>query len=99
MKILKCSSNTLRLKLSSYNQNSNIILVFHDCVSSQCDGCLNLDNPSNAGLDKIVKDLDQLYVGTYDSDMSRADFWALAAIKSLEVTAQRANGGSCTFGA
>jgi len=73
-------------------------LIFHDCVSSQCDGCLNLDNDSNAGLDGIVSDLDQLFVGIYDSEMSRADFWALAAIKSLELTAQRANGGSCTFG-
>ena len=78
---------------------SNTILVFHDCVSNQCDGCLNLDNASNAGLDEIISDLDDIFVGTYDSDMSRADFWALAAIKSLEVTAQRANGGSCTFGA
>jgi len=47
-------------------------LIFHDCVSSQCDGCLNLDNASNAGLDGIISDLDQLYVGIYDSDMSRA---------------------------
>ena len=70
-----------------------MILVFHDCVSSQCDGCLNLDNDSNAGLDGIVSELDQLFVGIYDSEMSRADFWALAAIKSLELTAQRANGG------
>ena len=90
--------------MTVYSLNTNhqlsyyLIPVFHDCVSSQCDGCLNLDNASNAGLDGIISDLDQLYVGIYDSDMSRADFWALAAVKALELTAQRANGGRCTFG-
>ena len=84
--------------LDTNHQLGYHVPVFHDCVSSQCDGCLNLDNASNAGLDGIISELDQLYVGIYDSDMSRADFWALAAVKALEFTAQRANGGRCMFG-
>ena len=67
-------------------------------MSAQCDGCLNTDNDNNAGLAEPIAELDALYIGVYDSDMSRADFWALAAISAIEFTANRANGGRCTFG-
>ena len=48
-------------------------------------------------MDEVIDGLEVVYAD-YSTVMSRADFWALAAIKSLELTAQRANGGSCTFG-
>ena len=78
---------------------STSFLVFHDCVSGTCDGCINLDNDSNNGLSNIIGTLDDLYVGSYDDDMSRADFWALAAIAAIKAGSISANGGSsCTYG-
>lgn len=58
-------------------------LAFHDCVGN-CDGCINLDNHHNNGLANIITLLDTIYVGGYDAYMSRADFWALAGIASVE---------------
>ena len=29
-------------------------LSFHDCVSDQCDGCINLNNEDNAGKTHLV---------------------------------------------
>merc|ERR1711913_12658 len=53
-------------------------LSFHDCVGG-CDGCLNVNNHDNAGLADLVASLDTLYLAnSYDSLLSRADFWALA---------------------
>ena len=59
-------------------------LAFHDCVE-KCDGCLNLDNPSNGGLDSIFSEVNDVYDnGPYrDSGMSRADFIALAGITAV----------------
>ena len=37
-----------------------IRIGFHDCVGG-CDGCLNVDNDSNAGLSGIVSTLEDLY--------------------------------------
>ena len=37
-----------------------IRIGFHDCVGG-CDGCLNVDNDSNAGLSGIVATLEDLY--------------------------------------
>ena len=72
--------------------------AFHDCVSDSCDGCINRDNDSNAGLSDLIDNLDTAYVGTYDSEMSRADFWALAGITAIERMTRSANGGGCKFG-
>ena len=60
------------------------IPAFHDCVGNRCDGCINLANPSNNGLANVITYLDSLYVGTYDGDVSRADFWQLAGISAIE---------------
>ena len=74
-------------------------IVFHDCVSDQCDGCLNLDNPGNAGMSDIIDALDEIYLGkNYDSAMSRADFWSLTAISAIEMSRNRANDGPCNSG-
>ena len=72
--------------------------VFHDCVSDSCDGCINIDNDSNNGLSNSIENLDTLYLGTYDSLMSRADFWTLAAIAAIERGTRKANGEQCSFG-
>lgn len=52
-------------------------------------GCLDLDEPDNAGLGPIKASIDALYdANTYN--MSRADFWALAGVVALD----EANGPS-----
>lgn len=53
---------------------------FHTCFGLGCNGCLDLDNPDNAGFEKIYGILNELYDTTEISDvMSRADFWSLAS--------------------
>ena len=61
-----------------------LFTAFHDCVGNKCDGCINLSNPSNNGLTNVITYLDDMYVGTYDGDVSRADFWQLAGIAAIE---------------
>jgi hypothetical protein len=52
-------------------------LAFHDCTSAAgCDGCVNLDIHSNAGLAPAVIALESVYTGGgVNAIMSRADFW------------------------
>ena len=57
-----------------------------------------MDNDSNTGLEDIIEDLDEVYVGNYDDAMSRADFWALVAIEAVNNGVRKANGGRCNFG-
>ena len=66
-------------------------LTFHDCVGG-CDGCLNVDDPDNAGLESLVTDLEQVYQeeGLVDI-ISRADLWALLGIWAVEQTIARNN--------
>merc|ERR1712126_742847 len=35
-------------------------LTFHDCVGG-CDGCLNVNNPDNKGLEDLVEALETVY--------------------------------------
>merc|ERR1711915_1118620 len=66
-------------------------LSFHDCVGG-CDGCLNVDNPDNAGLADIVASLEEVYIDNgYDSVLSRADFWALAGVYAVDKTIELNN--------
>lgn len=57
-------------------------LGFHDCIGG-CDGCVNMLDLDNAGLDIPIEALNPI-VNTYESEseagLSRADIWALAAI-------------------
>ena len=71
-------------------------IVFHDCVSDACDGCIKLDQDSNAGLDDIVADLELLYP-TYSSEMSKADLWTLVAIKVRESQIENGTLGDSDF--
>ena len=66
-------------------------LAFHDCVGG-CDGCINVHNADNAGFASTIPRLEEVYLGRgFHREMSRADFWALAAIHGLERTLDNAN--------
>ena len=56
-------------------------VVFHDCVSG-CDGCINIDNPDNAGLDPAIVALNVTYVANYQH-MTIGDFWVVAAMGAI----------------
>ena len=64
-------------------------LGFHDCVGG-CDGCINLNNASNNGLTDIITFLEAIYA-SYNTVMSRADFWQLASITATEMGIDRNN--------
>lgn len=56
-------------------------LGFHDCVGG-CDGCVDMLNPDNAGLEVPITALDSI-VDEHENEelgFSRADIWALAAL-------------------
>ncbi|CAH1789719.1 unnamed protein product, partial [Owenia fusiformis] len=59
-------------------------LAFHDCVGG-CDGCIDLENGDNAGLEDYIKNLDDVYA-QFSRKLSRADFWQLAGITALAVS-------------
>lgn len=65
-------------------------LSFHDCVGG-CDGCVDLQNPENAGLFMPIVALGPICekepVGMIPAGagVSRADCWALAALTASEV--------------
>lgn len=56
-------------------------LGFHDCVGG-CDGCVDLGNPDNAGLEVAINALSSVVNNSKytEAGLSRADLWALAAI-------------------
>ena len=61
-------------------------LGFHHCVGG-CDGCLNLNNPDNFGLEDVIEQLENLYNGlNLSSVLSRADLWTIAAMFAVEKT-------------
>merc|ERR1719500_1655462 len=66
-------------------------LAFHDCVGG-CDGCLNVHNEANTGLQPFMKTLDNLYKAKqYANVLSRADFWALASVYAVRKTVELNN--------
>ena len=70
--------------LSSGGAAKALRLSFHDCVGG-CDGCLNLDDEDNAGLEDIVTSLEAVYADNNFSELlSRADFWAYTGILAVE---------------
>ena len=65
------------------------ISAFHDC-NGGCDGCVNLNNPSNAGLAGIIQELDKQYnAGGFS--ISKADFWALMGVAAIGAGVDNAN--------
>ena len=63
-------------------------LAFHDCVGG-CDGCVDLTNIDNAGLDIPMDALASIVSTWKSSDVSRADIWSLAAMVGSEMTQSR----------
>lgn len=58
-------------------------LGFHDCVGG-CDGCVDLTNLENKGLEVPITALDPV-VASYSRDgLTKADVWALAAMVGAE---------------
>ena len=63
---------------------------FHSCTGG-CDGCINLQDPDNGGLEKIYESYNALYddlipFSAEQLRMSRADFIALGGIVAVEYT-------------
>jgi hypothetical protein len=61
-------------------------LSFHDCVGG-CDGCIDLENPENFGLQRPIHAL-QPIVEQYanaETGVSRADIWALASFVGCDL--------------
>ena len=52
---------------------------FHDCVGG-CDGCININKDSNAGLETAIDIMEDVYATVIADgiDISRADLWAIA---------------------
>merc|ERR1719266_1926070 len=66
-------------------------LTFHDCVGG-CDGCLNVNDPDNAGLEDLVSDLEAVYQSEgLNTTISRADMWALLGIWAVQQTIDKSN--------
>jgi hypothetical protein len=65
-------------------------LIFHDCIGG-CDGCVDLTNPENFGLDKPIDALEDVFQqlgGAGDGGgrtVSRADIWALSATVAVDL--------------
>ncbi len=60
--------------------HNQLLAAFHDCVSTKCDGCVNLANPDNGGLEEPIDALESIYMpdgeeSDHSEAMSRADFW------------------------
>ena len=66
-------------------------LAFHDAAefdpgssdNLRSDGCVDLTNDGNAGLGPIIEQLDEMWM-PYCPQISRADFWVLAAKTAIE---------------
>ena len=69
-------------------------LAFHDCVGG-CDGCLNMDNDDNAGLEEPIEELEPL-VEFYANQLTRTDIWALSAVHFIDF-AREGFGPAFTF--
>ena len=74
------------MRRDSFWPPSLFVSGFHDCVGG-CDGCINLNDPDNNGLDIPIEALQDI-VGKYHATdgLSTADIWALAALTAAEVS-------------
>ena len=78
--------------LKFINQFNLEYTAFHDCVGDKCDGCINLNNAANNGLSDYMTWVEDIYTTEgYDSVLSRADFWQVAAIAATEMAITQNN--------
>ena len=89
------SVESIREEIRDLIRNNSVLapkflrLAFHDCVGG-CDGCVDMTDPDNAGLDIPIGALSGIVSTWKSSDISRADIWSLAAMVGSEMTqAQR----------
>jgi len=82
---IEAASNDIRALLNTDRDLGAkfVRLGFHMCVGGSCDGCVDMTNVDNRGLD-IPIDAIASIVSEYQSSLSRADIWALAALISSE---------------
>jgi len=66
---------------------------FHSCVGG-CDGCINLNEGDNSGLEDLHNALNVEYdnLNLAKLNISRADFWALAATVATEMAINKHEG-------
>ena len=65
-------------------------LAFHDCTGhGGFDGYIDIDKPMDTGLIRSIKILYGLYRTQYIKIVSRADFYALAAVVALEKATEK----------
>ncbi len=69
---------------------ASLRFAFHTCVGG-CDGCINMEDDLNLGLDEVYEPINELYSEIFpfsekQLELSRADFWALAGIVGVEYT-------------
>jgi len=85
--------NALRTVVRGPAVATTVRLAFHDCVGG-CNGCLNVDNPDNAGLEDLVGNLETAYTdNSLSALVSRADFWAYAGIYAVKEAIASTNAG------
>jgi len=83
--------NACNGQLKSCNDGDNmgalVRLVFHDSAGGGgSNGCIDFNEPDNAGLIPIVQALDTIYqANNYATVISNADFWVLAANTAIQV--------------
>lgn len=66
-----------------------IRMSFHDCIGG-CDGCIDLDNHDNAGIEPSINALEPIVFRHAIDGVTRADIWALSSIVATDI-AQRSN--------
>lgn len=73
-------------------------LSFHDCVGPEgCNGCININNPDNAGLEDFIVEMEIIYQeNEYFYLLSRADFWALTGIYAVEKGIENSSSDDCS---
>ena len=82
--------------------NGNLIpkfvrLSFHDCVDG-CNGCVNMDNLDNAGLEVPISSLESIFTkAEAPAGLSRADLWALAGLVGARRAARNAGNDDLEF--
>jgi Peroxidase len=59
-------------------------LVFHDCVGGICDGCVDITNPSNFGLEPPIDKLAPI-VAFHSAFLTPGDVWVLAGLTASRV--------------
>ncbi|XP_067949008.1 putative ascorbate peroxidase [Watersipora subatra] len=80
------------IKNADENLPGFVRLAFHDCVGENgCNGCIDLSNGDNGGLDTYINHLERRYQADVKGIMSRADFWVLCSDVAL-VEGQRRSG-------